>query len=439
MIYRLRVELAEVEPPAWRRVEVPSDLTLDRMHEVLQVAMGWTNSHLHQFFSGSGIDDPNAERYLMPFSIEEGMVGIDEQLVRLDEVLIDPGDQLWYEYDFGDSWNHRIELEDVRPIEADAALIRCLAGENACPPEDCGGIPGYQHLIEVIAGPPGDEREELLGWLGRPFDPAAFDIDAVDEALVSGKRAGGPAIDSESPLGELLANMVFGVPQPVADALHALTERAPAVSATERADAVQAYSRLLDRVGDDGIALTQAGYLPPVHVQDLAAELQVADFWGKGNREVNAVPVLEFRESAQRLGLLRKAHGRLLLTRVGLRARRDPDVLWHHITGVLPLSGSSRGAEAQAARHAGTLLLLGVATGLAREQRTSLMTAGMTAAGWHGGSQEPLPDHVVSRVVSPTSAVLKNTTVIVGGYGWPPTDPPLSATGIAFARAALRV
>lgn len=433
----MRVELEHVEPAVWRLIEVPSDLTLDRLHDVLQVAMGWTNSHLHQFASGDALYGANPERYLMPSSIDEGMVGIDETRVRLDEVLAEPGDCLWYEYDFGDSWEHRLVLEQVRPHNPEAAPIRCLAGANACPPEDSGGIGGYQHLVEILAGPPGPERDEMITWIGRPFDPAAFDVEAVDAALVGGKRVGLPAVDPVSPLGELLGTMRFGVPAPVVEALQALAEPAPVVSAAERTVAVLAYSRLLDRVGDDGIALTQAGYLPPAHVEELAAELSLDAFWGKNNREVNAVPVLVFRESAQGIGLIRKTRGRLVLTKAGARARRDPDALWTHIAGALPLGGPSRGEERVCAEHAGILLLLAIGAGAGREQRTAIIAAGLAAAGWRDGSGEPIPDRRVLSIGSPTAAVLIHTAVLPDKDGWPPADPPLSPTAIAFARAAL--
>lgn len=439
MTYRIKVTLTDVEPVVWRRVEIASDVTLDQVHEILQTAMGWSNYHLHQFISGEDPHGRDVERYLEPMSIDEGMVGIDERQVRLDEVLVEPGDGLWYEYDFGDDWLHRLDLEQVRPRAAGEPPARCLDGANACPPEDCGGPPGYLRLVETLAEPPSPERDDLIDWLGRPFDPAEFDATGTDAALASGRRAGIPALEPGSLLGRLLATMVLGVPHPLHEALVGLNAPAPAVSDQERADAVQEYSRLIDRVGDEGITLTQAGYLPPSVVRELAAELSVDEFWGKHNREVNTIPVLEFRESAQALGLLRKHRGRLLLTRASTIARADPDRLWRHIAAALPLRGRYRGPEADCAFQASTLLLLGVTAGLNRTQRMTLMTTGLSAAGWHGSDGEPVPDHVISRLVSPTSAVLKHLSVLGDGYAWPPTDPPIPPAGVAIARAALGV
>ncbi|HEY7816167.1 MAG TPA: plasmid pRiA4b ORF-3 family protein, partial [Nakamurella sp.] len=99
-----------------------------------------TDSHLHQFGSGDDVDDPDTQYYLLGFAVEDGAVGVDERSVRLDEVLVEPGDRLWYEYDLGDGWTHTVDLEEVLARDQDAPPARCLAGARACPPEDCGGV-----------------------------------------------------------------------------------------------------------------------------------------------------------------------------------------------------------------------------------------------------------------------------------------------------------
>jgi len=187
--YLVRVELAGTDPAIWRRIELASNRTLDDVHDILQLVMGWSDDHLHHFGSGDDLYGADSERYLMPYSIDQGSVGVDERTVRLDEVLVEPGDRLWYEYDFGDSWAHILELEDVLERDPDAPSARCLAGDRACPPEDCGGIYGYANMLEVLAGPPGPELDELHeSWLGPDFDPAAFDADRINAAL--GRLAG---------------------------------------------------------------------------------------------------------------------------------------------------------------------------------------------------------------------------------------------------------
>lgn len=106
----------------------------------------------------------------------------DERKVRLGD-LVKKGGRLMYEYDFGDGWTHEIHVEKVLPAETGARLTRCLAGERACPPDDCGGPPGYQNMLDILADPEDPEYEEMLEWVGEDFDPEAFDLDAVDKAL----------------------------------------------------------------------------------------------------------------------------------------------------------------------------------------------------------------------------------------------------------------
>jgi hypothetical protein len=108
--YRVRIDLDGTRPPLWRRLELASDLFLDQVHEIIQVAFGWTDSHLHQFGSGPGHYGPETEHYVGPFQVEDGETGIPEEDVRLDEVLADVGDKLFYDYDFGDDWGHTIKL-----------------------------------------------------------------------------------------------------------------------------------------------------------------------------------------------------------------------------------------------------------------------------------------------------------------------------------------
>lgn len=166
MIYRLRITLQEVEPPVWRRVDVPAGYTLDRLHRVVQCAMGWGDYHLHQF----DIDDM---QYGPPEP--DGMLEVvDEIDVRLDAVC-GKGSEFSYTYDFGDWWEHAIVVEDVVPAEPDVAYPNCRAGERACPPEDVGGPCGYLELLEALGDPADPRHEPMVEWLGRPYDPEAFD------------------------------------------------------------------------------------------------------------------------------------------------------------------------------------------------------------------------------------------------------------------------
>jgi hypothetical protein len=176
-IYQLKVTLKDSKPPIWRRVLVPGDTTLAKLHRILQVAMGWEDSHLHQFIVGGvyyGEPDPGF-----------GDAMKSERKVKLNQIAPNEKDRFTYEYDFGDSWEHQIVVERILPPVPDVRLPACITGKRACPPEDCGGVWGYGSLLETIADPKHPEREEMIEWLGGEFDPEAFDLKAINERLKS--------------------------------------------------------------------------------------------------------------------------------------------------------------------------------------------------------------------------------------------------------------
>ncbi|MBV9208053.1 MAG: plasmid pRiA4b ORF-3 family protein [Actinobacteria bacterium] len=171
-VYQLKITLRGVsKPPVWRRVVVPAAATLDFLHDVIQVAMGWQDGHLHVF--STPVKD-----YGMPGS---DLGYADERRATLGEVLGRPGASMRYTYDFGDEWEHDIVLEKILPPGPGTAVPSCLAGKGACPPEDCGGAWGYASLKEVLADPDHDEHEDLLDWLGldsaAEFDPSEFRLE----------------------------------------------------------------------------------------------------------------------------------------------------------------------------------------------------------------------------------------------------------------------
>jgi hypothetical protein len=170
-VFRLKVTLRGSRPSIWRRLEVRADVTLFRLHQILQIVMGWTDSHLHQFRRGTtyyGQPDP-----------EFGMDREDERRVRLSEVLRRAKDRMVYEYDFGDGWEHDVVLEASGSAGAVYPQVRVLAGKGACPPEDVGGIGGYYGFLEAIRNPKHPEHRDMLEWGGR-FDPDAFEIDEIN-------------------------------------------------------------------------------------------------------------------------------------------------------------------------------------------------------------------------------------------------------------------
>lgn len=187
---RVRVDLRDTKPPLWRRLELASDMLLSELHTVLQIAFGWTDSHLHRFSSGPSIYDQDSELYLMPFEVDEGEPGVPENEVRIDELLVDAGDRITYGYDFGDDWMHTVKLEAVLPRADAAPRAVCTAGRRPGPPEDCGGVGGYD--LWSAATDPTHPRHtlavaEVKNIYGDDVDldraPMPFDVDEINSAL----------------------------------------------------------------------------------------------------------------------------------------------------------------------------------------------------------------------------------------------------------------
>ncbi|MEO5580146.1 MAG: plasmid pRiA4b ORF-3 family protein [Gemmatimonadaceae bacterium] len=174
-VYKLKVTLRGIRPAIWRRLEVPADLSLLELHRVLQEAMGWSESHLHQFLH-RGI------HYGAP-DYEYGTPVKSERRTRLSDLLGRVRDRLIYEYDFGDSWEHDVVLESISEAEPGLRYPRVIAGKRACPPEDVGGYPGYEEFVRVITDPGHDEHESMLAWAGGQFDPEKFDLIAANDRV----------------------------------------------------------------------------------------------------------------------------------------------------------------------------------------------------------------------------------------------------------------
>jgi len=189
-IYQLKITLEDTRPAIWRRVLVPGTWNLGALHYVVQVAMGWTNSHLHQFI----VDDDNQRtsyRLLQPGE-DEGDDGgktktRDSSRVKLSTVLPNDQSDCYYMYDFGDSWLHHIDVERIDQASPNAVYPWCIGGECACPPEDCGGTPGYEDLLKILRNPKHPDYEQMQEWLEHidreEFDPERFDHDVVNQRL----------------------------------------------------------------------------------------------------------------------------------------------------------------------------------------------------------------------------------------------------------------
>jgi hypothetical protein len=185
-VYQLKVTLLGTNPPIWRRLLGPASLTLAQLHDVLQTAMGWQDCHMHEFSVGRRrIGAPSPEDRLMGMPSAE-----NERSVRLSSILGRVGAKAIYTYDFGDSWEHSIVLEKRLPADPNATCPVCTDGQLACPPEDCGGIPGFYELLDAINDPNHERHEEMREWIGDDYAPQVFSADDVNRLLAPTRRRG---------------------------------------------------------------------------------------------------------------------------------------------------------------------------------------------------------------------------------------------------------
>ncbi|MFI6681750.1 plasmid pRiA4b ORF-3 family protein [Kribbella sp. NPDC050470] len=393
---------------------------------------------MHEFASGKDFYHAMAEHYLCPFQADEGEPGVPEADVRLDELLANPGDKLFYLYDFGDGWMHVIRLESVHPRDASAPRAVCTDGRRSGPSEDCGGVYGYE-LITAALDPAHPEHAEavidyaqMYGDVVEPgHAPIPFDRDEINHALA---RPGQGEADLPGPLGELAVSLGSVAARCRFEQLieDAKLDATVVIDADIAARMVSPYSWLLDRVGSDGIKLTSAGYLPPHHVEAAMAELGLSDQWiGKGNREIQTLPVLDLRETAQAMGLLRKYRGTLVLTPRGRAVRDDPLALWWHLAEKMP-PASKDACETQA----GLIFLTAIAAGSAEDADTTVAVL-LTAIGWGSLDGTPMTRWMANDAAWDTKAVLRRLGALVGDPSHRRSDIA-TPEGVTFARAALR-
>ena len=182
-VYQIKVTLVGSRPPIWRRFLVLDTTTLFRLHDILQIVMGWENYHLHMFTSNGQIyGDPEDDEY-------GDLRTKNEARFKLNQALGRGGSKFRYEYDFGDSWEHELIVEKILPAEKGVGYPLCVAGKRACPPEDVGGVWGYQRFLEAIDEPEHPEHDEYLEWIGGEFDPEHFDLDEVNDRLRHPRRS----------------------------------------------------------------------------------------------------------------------------------------------------------------------------------------------------------------------------------------------------------
>lgn len=183
-VYRLSVSLDECQPKIWRRLLVQGRASLHRLHEIIQVAMGWTNTHLYEFQVGE-------HRYTALETLDGDDGSEDARRITLARATTGPGDQFKYLYDFGDDWLHTVDVEALEPLQVGVKYPRCVAGARASPPEDCGGVWGYFEFLEARGIPSHSEHETMHRWISGNFDPEAFDVDRINGRLIRGSRQPG--------------------------------------------------------------------------------------------------------------------------------------------------------------------------------------------------------------------------------------------------------
>jgi hypothetical protein len=185
--YQFKIQIQDIQkPPVWRRVLVPAQITFDQFHQIIQVVFGWEDCHLYQFSQYGWGSEPI---YKIPDPEYDDETILDSVIGKLSDVFDTVGQKFIYIYDFGDNWKHNITLEEISDTKI--AVANCIAGKGACPPEDCGGIPGYYNLIEILSNPKNPEYKEMKNWLGikkdEQWDVNAFDITATNERLKRSK------------------------------------------------------------------------------------------------------------------------------------------------------------------------------------------------------------------------------------------------------------
>ncbi|MEW5920361.1 MAG: plasmid pRiA4b ORF-3 family protein [Bacillota bacterium] len=185
-VYQLKITLQEIEPPIWRRVLVPSGITFYKLHKIIQVAFGWQDYHLFDFNFGDvvvHIPDPD----YAPEELYGGAKELNAKRTKIDD-LLGGRKRCVYTYDFGDNWRHEVDLEKILPAEEGRRYPVCVDGARHRPPEDVGGVPGYEEFLRIISDPGHPEHDDYLVWAekdtsGKKFDPEYFYINEVNRML----------------------------------------------------------------------------------------------------------------------------------------------------------------------------------------------------------------------------------------------------------------
>lgn len=193
-ILTIKITLRESQPKIWRRFQIADDMTLGKLHDVIQIVMGWEDCHLHEFEQGKrhySKPDPEEDIYESP--------SIDEDQVLVGELLKRKKQKLMYIYDMGDDWQHALQVENISEPASKQFYPNCIEGAFACPPEDCGGPWGYQNMLAALADPKHEEHETFVEWIGLDFDAEEFNLKEINEVLedFDNYKSGGGDFDGE--------------------------------------------------------------------------------------------------------------------------------------------------------------------------------------------------------------------------------------------------
>lgn len=299
----LRITISDTEPAIWRQLVLPESATLEDLHEAIQAAFGWNNAHLYVFYG----TEPSGRRRAIGVLDDDSPEGAESAgEVGLIELFnpASPGESAFeYEYDFGDSWTHQIDV--IGTVELTAVTILCTGGSMRGPVEDSGGVHGYANVARVIGDPNHPEHRDAVFWFetvtgekATGFDPSAFDLEGVNTAL------------------DRLARRLWAKPP----------------SPEDMNEVLEPLLWLLRESDPDGLDLTSAGWLKPGIIKRMMTDLKWDDDWfGTGRNEVNIPHVMDLREQLQRWKLLRKSKNKLLLTPLGRRVVQDLAALWEFV------------------------------------------------------------------------------------------------------------
>jgi hypothetical protein len=428
---RLRVNLEGAETPVWRVIEVGGHLTLADLHAIIQRAMGWTDSHLHAFSEhGPYGHEPGSPRRweTKDLAVEPDDEADDEAETLVGEVLNQRARRLFYEYDFGDRWIHRLEWIAQSPRgPGDAGLARVLDGAGRCPLEDSGGVGGWAALARVIADRHSPEREQMLFWaadgIGHDglLDVASFDLKTANRAVhdlsVLARRFRG--IEGGAVKATALDELLMRLPLPVA---MRFADRAglpvdfladPGAPDWGRVDPESAAATLrpliwlLERIGPRGLTLTQAGWLPPNLLDEALDAFDLDRRWlPRRLSESRLPPLAQLRRLAEELGLIRKSRGRLSLTKSALAAVADPVALWELVALRL---GTRKFGPAQ---H-DAVILAAVGAAFMDERPTDEfwmdMADALTALGWVAGNSFGVSPGIAADLAQPAITLFERT------------------------------